>query len=132
MSESVRPYGQQPTRLLSTGFSRQEYWSGLPFPSPFINSRNTLLNPLLSQPSLPSPPLKTVYSSAFSEMSYKQIHLTYSLLNITYFTYQNALRFIYVVAVINSYFFFLLIQVCIDIPQSVSPRKFGLCPVFGN
>ena len=28
-------YGQQPTKtLLSTGFSRQEYWSGLPFPSP--------------------------------------------------------------------------------------------------
>ena len=29
---TVQPYGQQPNRLLlSTGFSRQEYWSGLPF-----------------------------------------------------------------------------------------------------
>ena len=28
MSDSVRPYRQQPTRLLSLGFSRQEHWSG--------------------------------------------------------------------------------------------------------
>ena len=36
MSNSVRPQGQQPTRLLChTGFSRREYWSGLPFPSHF-------------------------------------------------------------------------------------------------
>ena len=31
----VAMHGLQPTRLpLSMGFSRQEYWSGLPFPSP--------------------------------------------------------------------------------------------------
>ena len=29
--DSLWPHGQAP---LSTGFSRQEYWSGLPFPSP--------------------------------------------------------------------------------------------------
>ena len=34
MSDSMQPYGQQPTMLLSIGSSRQEYWSGLPFPSP--------------------------------------------------------------------------------------------------
>ena len=35
MSDSVQPHGQQPTKaLLLMGFSRQEYWSGLPFPSP--------------------------------------------------------------------------------------------------
>ena len=28
------PHGLQPARFLSMGFSRQEYWSGLPFPSP--------------------------------------------------------------------------------------------------
>ena len=33
MSNSVRPHRQQPTRLPSLGFSRQEHWSGLPFPS---------------------------------------------------------------------------------------------------
>ena len=33
MSNSVRPHRRQPTRLpLSLGFSRQEHWSGLPFP----------------------------------------------------------------------------------------------------
>ena len=34
MSDSVRPHRQRPTRLPSLGFSRQEHWSGLPFPSP--------------------------------------------------------------------------------------------------
>ena len=32
MSDSLRPYGHQAP--LSMGFSRQEYWSRLPFPSP--------------------------------------------------------------------------------------------------
>ena len=36
MSNSVRPHRQQPTRSL--GFSRQEHWSGLPFPSPMHES----------------------------------------------------------------------------------------------
>ena len=32
----LQPHGLTPTRQapLSMGFSRQEYWSGLPFPSP--------------------------------------------------------------------------------------------------
>ena len=34
MSYSLLPHRLQPTRLLSTGFPRQEYWSGFPFPSP--------------------------------------------------------------------------------------------------
>ena len=36
MSNSVRPHRRQPTRLPppSLGFSRQEHWSGLPWPSP--------------------------------------------------------------------------------------------------
>ena len=35
MSNSLRPGGLLPTRLLHPwGFSRQEYWSGMPFPSP--------------------------------------------------------------------------------------------------
>ena len=32
VSDSLRPHGHQ--ALLSMGFSRQEHWSGLPFPSP--------------------------------------------------------------------------------------------------
>ena len=35
VSNSLRPHGLQPARLLCPwGFSRQEYWSGLPCPSP--------------------------------------------------------------------------------------------------
>ena len=35
ISDSLRPRGLYPTRLLCPwGFSMQEYWSGLPFPSP--------------------------------------------------------------------------------------------------
>ena len=35
MSNSLQPHGLQPTRLLYPwGFSRQEYWSGLPCPPP--------------------------------------------------------------------------------------------------
>ena len=30
----VIPWTEEPGRLQSVGFSRQEYWSGLPFPSP--------------------------------------------------------------------------------------------------
>ena len=38
MSNSVQPHRRQPTRLPSLGFSRQEHWSGLPFPSPMHES----------------------------------------------------------------------------------------------
>ena len=35
VSNSLQPHGLQPARLLyPREFSRQEYWSGLPFPSP--------------------------------------------------------------------------------------------------
>ena len=39
VSDSVWPHRWQPTRLPpSLGFSRQEHWSGLPFPSPMQES----------------------------------------------------------------------------------------------
>ena len=39
MSDSVWPHRRQPTQApLSLGFSRQEHWSGLPFPSPMHES----------------------------------------------------------------------------------------------
>ena len=34
MSDSLQPWTVAHHALLSVGFSRQEYWSGLPFPSP--------------------------------------------------------------------------------------------------
>ena len=57
MSNSLRPHGLQPTRLFCPWkFSRQEYWSGLPFhspgdlPNPGIEPRS----PALQANSLPS------------------------------------------------------------------------------
>ena len=38
MFDSVWPHRRQPTRLPSLGFSRQEHWSGLPFPPPMHES----------------------------------------------------------------------------------------------
>ena len=34
VSYSLQPHGPWPARLCPWGFSRQEYWSGLPFPTP--------------------------------------------------------------------------------------------------
>ena len=35
VSDSLQPHGLKPNQVPpSMGFSRQEYWSGLPFPSP--------------------------------------------------------------------------------------------------
>ena len=34
MSDSLQPHGLLPSRLLCLEFSRQEHWSGLPFPPP--------------------------------------------------------------------------------------------------
>ena len=48
----VIPWPLAPQAPLSMGFSRQEYWSGLPFPSPRIKPRF----PTLQEDSLPPEP----------------------------------------------------------------------------
>ena len=50
MSDSVRPHRWQPTRLPRPWDSRQEYWSGLPFPSPMRESEVTQSCPTPSDP----------------------------------------------------------------------------------
>ena len=53
MSDSLRLHGLKAHQTpLSMGFSRQEYWSGLPFPSP-----GDLPNPGIEPTSLTSPAL---------------------------------------------------------------------------
>ena len=53
MSDALEAYGPRAYQaLLSMGFSRQEYWSGLPFPSP-----GDLPNPGIKPTSLKSPAL---------------------------------------------------------------------------
>ena len=53
MSNSLQPHGLQGP--LSMGFSRQEYWSGLPFPSPgeIPNPRIEPTSPAWQEDSLP-------------------------------------------------------------------------------
>ena len=53
VSNSAWPHRRQPIRLPpSLGFSRQEYWSGLPFPSPMHKSESEVAQscPTLSNP----------------------------------------------------------------------------------
>ena len=57
MSDSLQPHGLAPQAPLSMGFSRQEYWGGLPFPSP-----GHLPNPGIEPASPASPTL--LYLSA--------------------------------------------------------------------
>ena len=40
---SLQPHGLEPARLLSMEFYRQEYWSGLPFPSPKTLNSNEII-----------------------------------------------------------------------------------------
>ena len=47
--------------LLSLGFSRQEHWSGLPFPSPMSESEVAQLCRTLSDPMDCSPPGSSVH-----------------------------------------------------------------------
>ena len=58
VSNSLQPHGLQPARLLCLEFCRQEYWSGLPFPSPgdLPDSGIEPGSPVLQADSLPSEP----------------------------------------------------------------------------
>ena len=59
VSDSLRPHGLYPARLLCPwGFSRQQYWSGLPcpFPGDLPNPGIKPGSPVLQVDSLPSEP----------------------------------------------------------------------------
>ena len=63
LSEPLQPRGLGPARLLCPqGFSRQEHWSGLPFPSPrdLPNPGMEPRSPTLQADSLPAKPKRTV------------------------------------------------------------------------
>ena len=59
MSDSAAPWTVAHQAPLSMGFSKQEYWSGLPFPSPgdLPDSGTESRSPVLQADSLPSEPL---------------------------------------------------------------------------
>ena len=69
MSDSCDHMDCSPLAPLSMGFPRQEYWSGLPFPSPgdFPDPGIEPGSPALQADALPSePPGKPFYMCAFS------------------------------------------------------------------
>ena len=58
---SATPWTTAHRAPLSMGFSRQEYWSGLPFPSPVCESEVAQSCPTLSDPMDCSPPGSSVH-----------------------------------------------------------------------
>ena len=62
MSDSVTQWTVAHQAPLSMGFSRQGYWSGLPFPSPgdFPDPGIKLRSPALQADALPSEPQKSL------------------------------------------------------------------------
>ena len=64
VSDSLQSHGLQPWDLLSMGFSRQEYQSGLPFPSPgdLPNPGIEPRSPTLQADTLPSEPAGRSYT----------------------------------------------------------------------
>ena len=64
------PIESSPPGSLSPGFSRQEHWSGLPFPSPMHESEVTQLCPTLSDPmdcSLPGSSIHGIFQARILE-----------------------------------------------------------------
>ena len=63
MSDSAIPWTVVYQASLSMGFSRQEYWSGLPFPSPMHESESEVTEscPTLSDPMDCSPTGSSVH-----------------------------------------------------------------------
>ena len=73
MSDSLQPHRRQPTKVPpSLGFSRQEHWSGLPFPSPMHESESEVAQscPTLSDPmdcSLPGSSVHGIFQTRVLE-----------------------------------------------------------------
>ena len=71
VSDSFRPRELQPAQApLSTGFPRQEYWSGLPFPTP-----EDLPGPGMKSMSLISPALASEFFFFFHHCATWEAHL---------------------------------------------------------
>ena len=91
-------------------FSRQEYWSGLPFPSPgdLLNLGMKPTSALIGGFFTTKPPEACSVSIAlpFLEMFNKMNHIIFSLLRLRCFICNMFLSFIHFVACVNSSFLF--------------------------
>ena len=70
MSDSMRPHRRQPTRIPSLGFSRQGYWSGLPFPSPMHECMLSRFSPVQLCVTLWTAAHQAPLSTGFSRQEY--------------------------------------------------------------
>ena len=85
------PWMEETGRLQSMGFSRQEYWSGLPLPSPgdLPNPGIEPGSPALQADALPSePPGKMVYGCMYGCMDVTKL-IKLSILNMSCVLYVN-------------------------------------------
>ena len=76
--DSLRPHGLKPSRLLCPwGFSRQEYWSGLPCPSPGVlpNPGIKPKSPTLQADPFPSEPPRKPKNTGVGSLSLLQRNL---------------------------------------------------------
>ena len=73
----LQPHGLQPTRFWSIAFSRQEYRSGLPFPSPgdLPNQGTEPMSPTLQADTLPrEPPGKPFSDIKIAILAFKNLY----------------------------------------------------------
>ena len=74
VSDSLQPHGLQPAKLLCPwGFSRQEYWRGLPPPGDLPNPGIEPRSPALQADSLPSEPPGKPKSTGMGSLSLLQV-----------------------------------------------------------
>ena len=77
MSNSLWPHEHSPPGFSVHGFSRQEYWSGLPFTSPgdHLDPQIRSRSPALWADSLPTEPLGKPYSQYYSLMYINRVFI---------------------------------------------------------
>ena len=105
VSNSVRPYGLYVAHQvpLSMGFSRQEYWSGLPCPAPGDPPHPRikpalLMSPALAAGSLPLvPPGKPIWKSVFLA-TFK--YIIYNVSNYSYHAIYYILRIYFITEIL--------------------------------
>ena len=111
ISNSLQSHGLQPARLLwPWGFSRQEYWSGLPCPPP-----GDLPNPGIEPR---SPPLWILYQLSYqgSPCIYKYTH-THTLIHIHTYVHRHTHTHTYIYAIL------LLLSCFLVVSDSVRPHR---------
>ena len=81
----------------SMGFSRQEYWSGLPLPSPLNTSSLSLI--------LTPPPFAHTYTSQSEFSSLNTVNMNFLPPNLLTCSFPRCLMFVFYLLVLSKFFF---------------------------